>query len=77
MINTRQSNYWKIIPEDFDISLKGNKITLKSKSKYIRCSCYRKWKQKPEFKSWMRLYVFHIVLMLLGKVCIQPFSFQL
>ena len=31
----------------------------------------RKWTWQPEFKSWMRLFVFHIALILLEKVCIQ------
>ena len=32
---------------------------------------------KPEFKSWMRLFAFPIVLIPLGIICIQVFSFQL
>ena len=31
----------------------------------------------PEFKSWTRLFAFHMVLIHLGKVCIQLFTFQL
>ena len=37
----------------------------------------KKWTWWPEFKSWMKLFVFQIVLILLGKVCIQLFSLQL
>ena len=28
----------------------------------------RKWKWQPKFKSWSRLFVFHMVLRTLGKV---------
>ena len=39
------------------------------------CNGYRRNRRKlcPEFKSWMRLIVFNIVLMPLRKVCIQLF----
>ena len=39
--------------------------------------CLRKWTWFPKFKSWMRLFTFHIALIPLGKVWIQLFSFQL
>ena len=29
-----------------------------------------KWTQQPKFKSWIRLFAFHIVLMTMWKVCI-------
>ena len=43
------------------------------------CNGYRrrKWTRQHEFKSWTRLIEFHIVLIPLGKVCIQLFSLQL
>ena len=31
---------------------------------------------RSEFKSWTRLFIFHIILISLGKVCIQLFFFQ-
>ena len=34
----------------------------------------RKWTWQLEFKSWMRLYAFHVALIPLGKVCIKLFS---
>ena len=37
--------------------------------------CRRKWTQQHEFKSWTRQIAFHIVLIPLGKVWIQLFSF--
>ena len=47
-----------------------------------RCSwchsyCHRKWTQRNEFKSCIKLIAFHIALITLGKVRIQLFSFQL
>ena len=39
--------------------------------------CRRKWTQRYEFKSWTKLIAFHIVVIPLGKVWIQLFSFQL
>ena len=43
------------------------------------CNGYRrrKWLWWPEFKSCTRLFVFHITLIHLGKVCIRVFSLQL
>ena len=35
---------------------------------WCNCHCHRKWTQQHEFKSWMRLIVFHIELIPLGKV---------
>ena len=34
------------------------------------CNCYRlrKWTRRHEFKSWTRLFAFHIALIPLGKV---------
>ena len=37
----------------------------------------RKWTWWPEFKSWTRLFAFHIALISSGKVWIQLFSHQL
>ena len=37
--------------------------------------CHKKWTWWPELKPWMKLFAFHIVLVLLH--CIQPFFFQL
>ena len=58
-----------------------NKHIQKSDSDWIRVNiicwslingyCYRKWAQ---LKSWMRLFTFHMMLIPLGKVCIQLFS---
>ena len=50
--------------------------------KELRCSwcygyCCRKWTLPSEFKSWTRPFVFHIALILWGKICIQLFSLQL
>ena len=44
-----------------------------------RCNGYRrrKWTQRHEFKSWMRLVAFHRALIPFGKVWIQLFSLQL
>ena len=41
------------------------------------CCCCKKWSQGPEFKSWTRMFPFHIALTPLGKVWIQLFSSQL
>ena len=43
------------------------------------CNCYRrrKWTRRHEFKSWTKLFAFHIALIPLGKVWIQLFSLQL
>ena len=38
---------------------------------------HNKWTCLPVFKSWTRLFAFHIVLIPLGKVWIQLFSFHL
>ena len=42
------------------------------------CNGYRcrKWTRRDEFKFWIRLIIFHIELIPLGKVWIQLFSFQ-
>ena len=45
----------------------------------LRCLLYngyrrRKWIRQPGFKSWTWLFVFHIALIHLEKVCIQIFS---
>ena len=47
--------------------------------RYLWCNSYRRriWTWRHEFKSWMRLIAFHIVLIPLGKVWIQSFSLQL
>ena len=37
----------------------------------------RKWIWWPEFKSWMTLFTFHIMVIPLGKVWIHLFSLQL
>ena len=39
--------------------------------------CYKRWTQQRKFKSWTRLFEFHIVLVPLGKVSIPLFSLQL
>ena len=44
---------------------------------WCNCHCHRKWTWWPAFKSWTRLFAFHIVLTPLGKAWIQLFSFQL
>ena len=49
---------------------------------YWRCSWYNtyfhwKWTWVPEFKSWMKLFVFYIMPISLEKIWIQLFSFQL
>ena len=36
-----------------------------------------KWTWQLEFKTWTRLFEFHIALIQLGMVCIQLFSLQL
>ena len=41
------------------------------------CYHYRTWNWWSEFKSWMRLLVFHISLMLLCKVWIHLYALQL
>ena len=38
---------------------------------------HRKWTWQLKFKSWMRLFAFHIAQILLGKIYIQVFSLQL
>ena len=49
---------------------------------YWRClwcnvCAHRKWTWLPKFKSWTRLFVFRIMLVPLGKLWIQLFSFHL
>ena len=43
------------------------------------CNRYRHWKWawRTEFKSWTRLFAFHIARIPLGNVCIQLFSLKL
>ena len=41
--------------------------------RHAYCNCCRKWSWWPEFKSWMRLFVFHSVLILLRKAWIHLF----
>ena len=50
-----------------------------TKWKRVWCNGFRrnKWTQRFEFKSWTRLFAFHIALIPLGKVWIQLFSLQL
>ena len=52
---------------------------LKLKRRYLLGNGHycRKWNGQFEFKSWTRPFVFHIVLISLGKVCIQVFSIRL
>ena len=61
--------------ELFDIELY---ICIKS-WRWPWCNSYRhrKWTRRHVFKSWMRLILFHIALIPLGKVWIQLFSLQL
>ena len=47
--------------------------------RYLFCKTYFcwKWTWQPKFKTWMRLFAFHIELILFGNVCIQLISFKL
>ena len=58
---------------------KTNKNYLNVKVQCPWCNGYRhrKWIQRHEFKSWTRVFAFHIALIPLGKVWIQLFSLQL
>ena len=59
---------------DFQISLDWT-----WKLRHLWCNGYHcgKWTQRSKFKTWTRLFAFHIALIHLGKVLIQLFSFQL
>ena len=43
---------------------------IKWKHLWYNAYCHKKCMQLPDFKSWMKLFIFHIVLIPLGKVWI-------
>ena len=53
--------------------------TKKRNWRYLWCNdyCRRKWTWRHKFKSWMRLFAFHILIIPLGKIWIQLLSLQL